>query len=264
MEINWNDAPEWADRAIKVSSSQNEWWFSNGYVFISTDNDLRMHSTNDRRTGFIQSSDFIICEGRPSSAKGVLATDFKCFSELADLIGEHGASFELCRVIDSGVDYAIGCNLSGAFTHGSTPQGFSFWRECLNGGYGHDGNSWRYLDKFFPDVGCPTDAWQEGEERMNNIAQNGNDGHYERKTVEHDKKNKYSRKIKTISLGNVDHAIYVDVYDVLTAFEVVNPAMAHAVKKMLAPGQRGAKDTIQDMKEAIQSIERAIELEMVK
>jgi hypothetical protein len=37
--------------------------------------------------------------------------------------------------------------------------------------------------------------------------------------------------------------------------------MAHAIKKMLAPGQRGAKDTIQDMKEAIQSIERAIELE---
>lgn len=105
------------------------------------------------------------------------------------------------------------------------------------------------------------DEWQEGEKRMDNIGQNGNDGHYERKVVEHDKKNKYSRKIKTISLGNVDHAIYVDVYDVLTAFEVVNPAMAHAVKKMLAPGQRGVKDTVQDMKEAIQSIERAIELE---
>ena len=105
------------------------------------------------------------------------------------------------------------------------------------------------------------DAWQEGEKRMDNIAQNGNDGHYERKVVEHDKKNKYSRKIKTISLGNVDHAIYADVYDVLTAFEVVNPAMAHAVKKMLAPGQRGAKGTIQDMKEAVESIERAIELE---
>ena len=108
------------------------------------------------------------------------------------------------------------------------------------------------------------DAWQEGEKRMDNIAQNGNDGHYERKVVEHDKKNKYSRKIKTISLGNVDHAIYADVYDVLTAFEVVNPAMAHAVKKMLAPGQRGAKGTIQDMREAVESIERAIELELVK
>jgi len=30
---------------------------------------------------------------------------------------------------------------------------------------------------------------------------------------------------------------------------------------MLAPGQRGAKGTIQDMREAVESIERAIELE---
>jgi len=30
---------------------------------------------------------------------------------------------------------------------------------------------------------------------------------------------------------------------------------------MLAPGKRGAKDVVQDMQEAIQSIERAIELE---
>ena len=40
-----------------------------------------------------------------------------------------------------------------------------------------------------------------------------------------------------------------------------NPAMQHAIKKMLVPGKRGVKGTVQDMKEAIQSIERAIELE---
>jgi len=66
-------------------------------------------------------------------------------------------------------------------------------------------------------------------------------------------KSKYHREIKK--------GVMVDVYDVLNAFEVINPAMQHALKKMLAPGKRGAKDTIQDMKEAIQSIERAIELE---
>lgn len=95
-----------------------------------------------------------------------------------------------------------------------------------------------------------SDKWKEGEERMGNIAQNGNDGHYEELEAN---KNKYQREIKD--------GVFVDVYDVLKAFNVVNPAMAHAIKKMLAPGQRGAKDTIQDMKEAIQSIERAIELE---
>ena len=54
---------------------------------------------------------------------------------------------------------------------------------------------------------------------------------------------------------------WVDVYDVLTAFEVTNPADAHAIKKMLLPGLRGAKGSIQDRREAIQSLERAIQIE---
>lgn len=54
----------------------------------------------------------------------------------------------------------------------------------------------------------------------------------------------------------------VDVYDVLMAFGVTNPATQHAIKKLLMPGQRGAKDTVQDLNEARQSIERAIQIEM--
>jgi len=54
---------------------------------------------------------------------------------------------------------------------------------------------------------------------------------------------------------------WVDVYDILTAYSVTNPADAHAIKKMLCPAQRGAKDGIQDRQEAIASLERAIELE---
>jgi hypothetical protein len=53
----------------------------------------------------------------------------------------------------------------------------------------------------------------------------------------------------------------IDVYDVLKAFDVVNPATAHGIKKLLCPGQRCAKDMIQEMYEAIESINRAIELE---
>ena len=63
--------------------------------------------------------------------------------------------------------------------------------------------------------------------------------------------NKYQRTIK----GDT-----VDVYDVLVAFGVTCPAMAHAIKKMLMPGQRGSKDAEQDKREAIQAIERSIEL----
>lgn len=95
------------------------------------------------------------------------------------------------------------------------------------------------------------DNWKEGEKRMEPIGQNGNEGeHY---AELENNKSKYHREIKK--------GVMVDVYDVLSAFEVANPAMQHALKKMLAPGKRGAKSTIQDMKEAIQSIERAIELE---
>lgn len=63
---------------------------------------------------------------------------------------------------------------------------------------------------------------------------------------------KYHRTIKGVQL---------DVYDVLKAWNVTNPATQHAIKKLLQPGQRGHKDTLQDLNEAQQSIARAIELE---
>lgn len=65
-------------------------------------------------------------------------------------------------------------------------------------------------------------------------------------------KSKYHREIKP--------GVHVDVYDVLKAFEVNNPATAHAIKKLLAPGKRGVKSTDQDLSEAIDSIKRAREL----
>lgn len=66
------------------------------------------------------------------------------------------------------------------------------------------------------------------------------------------KSSKYHRTIKGVQL---------DVYDVLKAWNVINPATQHAIKKLLQPGQRGHKDTLQDLNEAQQSIARAIELE---
>ena len=66
------------------------------------------------------------------------------------------------------------------------------------------------------------------------------------------KSSKYHRTIKGVQL---------DVYDVLKAWSVTNPATQHAIKKLLQPGQRGHKDTMQDLNEAQQSIARAIELE---
>lgn len=53
----------------------------------------------------------------------------------------------------------------------------------------------------------------------------------------------------------------IDVYDLLVLYEVSNPAIQHALKKLLMAGKRGHKDKIQDLKEAIESIERGIEME---
>tara|TARA_R110000868_G_C10564972_1_gene737223 strand:+ start:278 stop:646 length:369 start_codon:yes stop_codon:yes gene_type:complete len=49
----------------------------------------------------------------------------------------------------------------------------------------------------------------------------------------------------------------LDVYDVLDAFRVENPAIQHALKKMLCTGSRGHKDYQEDIQEAIDSLERA-------
>lgn len=63
---------------------------------------------------------------------------------------------------------------------------------------------------------------------------------------------KYLRSIKGMD---------VDVYDVLEAFNVTCPAIAHAVKKLLLPGGRGKGPTDQDLREAIDALIRAIQLE---
>lgn len=49
-----------------------------------------------------------------------------------------------------------------------------------------------------------------------------------------------------------------DIYDILEAYDVTSPSIAHAIKKLLLPGQRGAKTRLEDLREARQSIERAI------
>jgi 4-aminobutyrate aminotransferase-like enzyme len=94
------------------------------------------------------------------------------------------------------------------------------------------------------------------EERINNIGQNGPTGeHY---------MNKYQRKLTSPLVRGVDGffvdmegEVIIDVYDVLDAFGVTNPATAHAVKKLLFTGGRGLKDWETDHQEAIDSLERA-------
>lgn len=71
---------------------------------------------------------------------------------------------------------------------------------------------------------------------------------------------KYVKQIKSSLYDEGRDQISVDVYDVLVAFNVTCPAIQHALKKLLCPGQRGTKDAMQDLQEARFSIDRAMQL----
>lgn len=71
---------------------------------------------------------------------------------------------------------------------------------------------------------------------------------------------KYQREIARFDVAGTVVVVMVDVYDVLNAFRVTDPTIAHAVKKLLVAGQRGSKDEVQDLTEARQSIDRSLEL----
>ena len=55
---------------------------------------------------------------------------------------------------------------------------------------------------------------------------------------------------------DVRHIGGIDVYRVLELFNVTDPCLQHAVKKLLCAGKRGAKDEEQDVQEAIDTLER--------
>lgn len=55
---------------------------------------------------------------------------------------------------------------------------------------------------------------------------------------------------------------WVDVYDILAAYNTGSAAIDHAIKKLLVPGGRsGGKSRVQDIEEAIWSLQRALEKE---
>jgi hypothetical protein len=66
---------------------------------------------------------------------------------------------------------------------------------------------------------------------------------------------KYLRKIPCIFDERVD------VYAVLDAFDVRCPARQHAIKKLLCSGLRGKNNVIDDLREARDAVDRAVQME---
>lgn len=61
---------------------------------------------------------------------------------------------------------------------------------------------------------------------------------------------------------NVRHLETIDVYRVLALFNVTDPCIQHAVKKLLVAGGRGAgKDISRDIQEAVDSLNRWQEMQ---
>ncbi len=56
------------------------------------------------------------------------------------------------------------------------------------------------------------------------------------------------------------HLDSIDVYRTLLLFNVTNPCVAHAIKKLLCAGQRGVKTESKDIQEAIDTLNRLLEI----
>jgi hypothetical protein len=59
---------------------------------------------------------------------------------------------------------------------------------------------------------------------------------------------------------NVEHLKSIDVYRVLSLFGVTDPCVQHATKKLLCAGQRGVKSEAKDIQEAIDTLQRRLEM----
>ena len=60
---------------------------------------------------------------------------------------------------------------------------------------------------------------------------------------------------------DVSKFTHIDVYRVLSLWEVQDPCIQHAIKKLLVAGNRGYKDLEKDIQEAIDSLERWKEMQ---
>ena len=59
---------------------------------------------------------------------------------------------------------------------------------------------------------------------------------------------------------DVSNLKHIDIYRVLILFGVTDPCLQHATKKLLCAGNRGVKDELKDVQEAIASLTRYLEI----
>lgn len=98
----------------------------------------------------------------------------------------------------------------------------------------------------------PLDEFEASQKQIPPPEYNPSDVAFKTTSDDSTARSKYHREIKP--------GVWVDVYDVLKAWGITNPAQQHLAKKALQGGERGHKTYEQDMKDIIASAKRAIEL----
>ena len=53
----------------------------------------------------------------------------------------------------------------------------------------------------------------------------------------------------------------LDIYRILSLYDVTDPCLQHSIKKLLCAGKRGVKNQTQDINEAILSLKRFVEMQ---
>lgn len=53
----------------------------------------------------------------------------------------------------------------------------------------------------------------------------------------------------------------LDIYRILSLYNVTDPCLQHSIKKLLCAGKRGVKNQTQDINEAILSLKRFLEMQ---
>lgn len=67
---------------------------------------------------------------------------------------------------------------------------------------------------------------------------------------------KYSHYFREVQKG----VTHIDIYRLLAMFGVTDNALGHAIKKLIVPGLRGAKDVCKDVTEARDTLNRWLEM----
>lgn len=78
---------------------------------------------------------------------------------------------------------------------------------------------------------------------------------------------KYLREVPTAIVEQRDDGslvVLIDVYAPMDAFDVRCQARAHAIKKLMCSGIRGKADTLQDLREARDAVDRAIQMQIAR